>query len=71
MPTIESNATALLVAVPMIVILFAGLFRLDELLAVPPKKSRQGAKLSGWDEDGRLICADPDGRQFDVPRKSS
>jgi hypothetical protein len=63
-PTIQSNADALVVAIPMIVILFLGFFRLDELVAQPPRKSEPVCKLSGWDESGRPVCTDPDGKPF-------
>ena len=69
MPTIQSNADALLIAIPMIVILFVGFFRLDELMALPPKKLGRGGKFSDWDESGRPMCTDPDGKPFDLPRK--
>jgi hypothetical protein len=70
-PTIESNADALLLAIPMVVILLAGLFRLDELVALPPKKPGRDRRLSGLDEGGRPIFRDPDGKRFDVPPKNS
>jgi hypothetical protein len=61
MAILQSNADALLVAIPMVVLLFIGFFRLDELVGKKPKKSvRARSKMSGWDKDGRAVCADPD-----------
>jgi hypothetical protein len=62
-----SNTDSLLVAVPMVGLLFAGFFRLDELFgkSKKPKKTRRPAV--GLDEDGRPMCVDPDGQVS--PRK--
>lgn len=63
MSLIQSNSDALLIAIPMIGILFAGFFRLDELLGKPKKQpSGQRRRMSGWDKDGNAVCVDPDGR---------
>jgi hypothetical protein len=66
-----SNRDALLVAVPMVGILFAGFFRLDELFGKPGKPGKPVEKrrqMTGWDKDGRPICADPDGTFTPKPR---
>jgi hypothetical protein len=68
----------MLVAIPMVVILFVGFFRLDNIFAGPPKKQEWGKRLSNWDRDGQVICTDPDGRPSEgvqlitaIPARSS
>jgi len=62
MSVLQSNADALLVAVPMIGILIVGFFRLDELVGKPNKKQTTHRRLmSGLDDKGRQVCLDPDG----------
>lgn len=68
MSMLQSNRDALLVAVPMIGILFAGYFRLDELFGKPKKSVEHGRKLSGWD-GGKAVCADPDGQVSSTRKK--
>jgi hypothetical protein len=60
MSVFQSNTDAMLVAIPMVGILFAGFFRLDELFGKPNKPVLHRRQMSGWDEHGRPICADPD-----------
>jgi hypothetical protein len=58
----HSNTDALLIAIPMIAVLIAGFFRLDELIAAPKKKRLPNRRvIAGSDEYGRPICIDPDG----------
>lgn len=61
--TVLSNSDALLVAVPMVGILIACFFRLDEMFGKPKKKTsvEHRRQMSGWDADGKPMCADPDG----------
>lgn len=61
MTAIKSTTDSLLVAIPMVFLLFAGFFRLDELVARRPKAPEQGRKLSDWDENGMPLCVEPDG----------
>jgi len=58
-----SNTDSLLVAIPMVGLLFAGFFRLDELFGKSKKKKSVKARrpMVGLDENGRPICLDPDG----------
>lgn len=70
MTVFQSNTDALLIAIPMVGILFAGYFRLDELFGKPKKPTETRRKMSGWDKDGKPICADPDGRPARGPRKA-
>jgi hypothetical protein len=65
MTVFQSNTDALLVAVPMVGILFLGHFRLDELFGKPKKKAQvkeSPRQLTDWDENGQPICADPGGK---------
>ena len=64
-----SNTDSLLVAIPMVGLLFAGFFRLDELFGKSRKKPVKTRRpMVGLDENGRPICLDPDGQV--TPRKS-
>jgi hypothetical protein len=66
MTTLLSNRDALLVAVPMVGILFAGFFRLDEVFGKPKKKQvKRRIQVAGVDPEGRPICIDPDGKRVD------
>jgi hypothetical protein len=59
---LQSNADALLVAVPMIGILVVSFFRLDELVGKSNKKQVvHRRKIAGLDDNGRQVCLDPDG----------
>lgn len=58
----QSNAGMILVAIPMIVVLFAGFFRLDELISRPEKATVRRRRFSHWDEDGSTVTVEPDGR---------
>jgi hypothetical protein len=69
-----SNADALLVAIPMVGLLFVGVFRLDELFGKSVKTTKRASvrrKMSGWDKDGRPVCADPDEKLKGEIHKSS
>jgi hypothetical protein len=61
MAILDSNADALLVAIPMIGLLIAGHFRLDELIGKPQKRMVRRRQVAGSDEQGRPLCLDPDG----------
>jgi hypothetical protein len=62
MSVLQSNTDTLLVAIPMIGLLFAGFFRLDELIGRTKKSTQQRRQMSGWDKDGHAVCVDPDGK---------
>lgn len=63
MSVLQSNADALLVAVPMIGILIVSFFRLDELVGKSKKKPIQRRQIAGLDGRGRQVCLDPDGTE--------
>jgi hypothetical protein len=61
----------LLVAVPFVLLLFVGMFRLDELFTSRKQlDTPQARPLCGVDEDGAPILCDPDGRPWRKPRLS-
>jgi hypothetical protein len=62
MTVLPSNMDAVLVAIPMVGMLFAGVFRLDELFGKPQKRAPRRRAIAGSDEDGAPICIDPDGK---------
>ena len=55
----QTDTNGLLVAIPMVICLFAVLFRLDELLGAPRKPPEPGRRLTNWDRNGMPICTDP------------
>jgi hypothetical protein len=59
MAALQSDRDAILVAIPMVIVLFAAFFRLDELVCRNGKRSGTGRTLSGWDKNGRPVCLDP------------
>jgi hypothetical protein len=63
MSVLQSNADALLVAVPMIGILIVSFFRLDELVGKTKKRHIQRRQIAGLDGSGRQVCLDPDGTE--------
>ena len=62
MTILESNTDALLVAIPMVGLLFAGFFRLDELFGKSKKTSAPRRQVAGLDANGQPACIDPDGQ---------
>jgi hypothetical protein len=52
----------MLVALPAFIVLLAGVFRVDELIAAPRHPARMRRPASGLDENGRPVLFDPDGR---------
>jgi len=69
MSVFQSNTEAILVAIPMVGILFAGYFRLDEIVGQSGRPKRHRRQVAGSDETGRPICIDPDGTRYVKPRK--
>jgi len=46
----------------MIGLLCVGFFRLDELFGKSKKPTVRRRQMSGWDNKGRPVCVDPDGK---------
>lgn len=66
--SIHSGLKAILVAVPMLLVLLTGFFRLDQLFAAPKRRTAARRPPTGIDKDGAPILCDPDGRRQSVPR---
>ena len=61
MTELRLNIEMILVGIPMIVVLLASSFRMEELISRPRKLARSDCPLSGCDQAGRAICVEPDG----------
>jgi hypothetical protein len=71
MSALQSNTDAILVGIPMVGVMFAVLFRLDESFSRPRKPAEKGHRLSGRDKDGRRVCIEPDGKLHRKPTGQS
>ena len=60
----SSNMTAMLVALPLLAVMAAGFFRLDEYVGRPQKKQRRIPLSGGLDERGIPVGIEPDGTPF-------
>lgn len=70
---LHSNWDTLLVALPFLILMLIGFFRLDEVLAAPKHRAlavHAHRAASGTDEHGLPILCDPDGRRW-KPRARS
>lgn len=59
---LNSGWQTALVAVPFLLLLFAGVFRVDELFVSQKQTVRRQRSAIMVDEDGRPMLCDPDGR---------
>ena len=59
---LTSGLDTMLVALPAFLVLLAGVFRVDELIAAPRNTARMRRPACGLDQDGRPMLFDPDGR---------
>uniref|UniRef100_E6PYD9 Uncharacterized protein n=1 Tax=mine drainage metagenome TaxID=410659 RepID=E6PYD9_9ZZZZ len=66
---LKSNLDAILVAVPMLLVMAAGFFKLDEIFGKPKKPARRTPLAGGLDEFGIPIARDPDGTPFRAPHR--
>lgn len=57
----QSGLEALILGIPAVGILLISFFHLDALPAKSKSNSRIGHPLSHVDEEGRLVCIEPDG----------
>jgi len=60
--TLNSGWQTVLLAIPFVLTMFAGVFRLDELFVAPKQEPRRQRLASRIDENGQPILYDPDGR---------
>jgi hypothetical protein len=67
----QTNTDALLVAIPMVTVMFAAFFRLDEAFGRHDKPLENGHPLSHWDAEGQPVCIEPDGRRHCNPSHES
>jgi hypothetical protein len=61
---LNSGLDTLLFAVPVLFVLLAGVFHLDEVFVTSRQGSRRPRPVSGMDENGHPMLCDPDGRPF-------
>jgi len=61
-PFLKPGWNTLLVGIPLIILLFIGFFRLDEVFVKSRNRTRQQRPARGVDKEGREIFCDPDGR---------
>jgi hypothetical protein len=61
---VHTNWDQVLIGIPFVMMMIIGIFRLDELVAVPHKKLRRARPASGMDSKGRPIVCDPDGTRW-------
>ncbi len=66
---LKSGRDTLLVAIPLILLLFIGMFRLDELLIRPKKGSPDLKSPRRQRRDRPLFAADPDGTPLRPARR--
>jgi hypothetical protein len=66
---LKSGRDTILVAIPFVLFLFFGLFRLDELFSRSGKKAKRPLPGGGMDADGEPFLADPDGRPVRLQRR--
>jgi hypothetical protein len=65
---LKSGRDGFLVAIPLLILMFAGFFRLDELFGASAKASKPRRFGGGQDEEGEPIVFDPDGKPV-LPRR--
>lgn len=61
---LKSGWDTVLVAIPFVVLLLVGFFRLDDLFASAKHKKDRRRPECGFDENGELLATDPDGRPW-------
>lgn len=59
---LSSGRDTVLVAIPILTLLLASMFRLDQLIAAPKETGRRDRPPCGMDRNGEPILTDPDGR---------
>lgn len=67
---LQSGRDTLFIAVPFLLLMMAGLFRLDEVVAASDRPHRDHHAISGLDEDGEQMMSDPDGTYWNTTDNS-
>lgn len=68
--TLLSSRDTLLIAIPLVLMLFFSAFRLDDVIAAPKASLKRRRPASGLDKYGEPILYDPDGRPSGTRRRS-
>jgi hypothetical protein len=69
--SVFSNLDTLLVAIPFLIFLVIGYFRLDEVFASPSRREnriRARRACCSVNKDGQVFLSDPDGRPWSTVR---
>lgn len=61
---LQSGWETFLLAAPFVGMVLVGVFHLDEIAANPNRHHGGRPRLTGNDENGRLLLSDPDGRPW-------
>jgi hypothetical protein len=61
---LQSGLETFLIALPFVVVLLIGMFRLDTILAAPRQATGMRRPPIGTDKQGRMLLSDPDGRPW-------
>jgi hypothetical protein len=67
--TLLSSRDTLLIAIPLVLMVFLSAFRLDHLFAAPKASPDRRRPFSGVDKLGEPILCDPDGRPSGTRRR--
>jgi hypothetical protein len=65
---VNSGWDAMLIAIPFLGIMFAGFFRLDEVIAAPKRRLKTRHLSGGLGQDGQPALFDPDGQPWREPQ---
>lgn len=65
-----SSKDTLLLAIPLLLMVFLSAFRLDQIIARPKRSMDQRRPSCGVDEFGELFLCDPDGRRSGPARRN-
>jgi hypothetical protein len=68
---LQSGLDVLFYAVPLLLALIIGFFRLDEFISSPDRKDRSRRPVAGYDTNGEPLLSDPDGRPWKHTRAAS
>lgn len=60
----------LAIAIPFLIFMAIGMFRLDELIAAPKRRNARPRTFCGPGQDGYPVLSDPDGRPSSFPPAS-